>query len=77
MSNPEIPIIPDASTDEPYVLEFDAFAVCESQSEAEELFDRLVEAVEEILCGRAGESHTCPREWTAGGHIHPTRGDDE
>lgn len=52
-----------------WVVDFNAFCYAESEEEAKELFDRMSDACEQILCGLPDDHEVCPRMWTMGGQI--------
>lgn len=59
-----------------HYLDFGAYAVCESDEEADRLFEALSAATEDILCGGKGPDHACPREWTSGGRHGPVKDEE-
>lgn len=40
-----------------------------SKEEVAEMFDRLMDAAADVLCGRDEPDHECAIDWTAGGQI--------
>jgi hypothetical protein len=64
-------LTPPLNTKQQWVGDFNVFYYAESKEEAEELFDKLTEAAEAIVCGveNIDDDHECPRMWTAGGSI--------